>query len=278
MKLKNIFLLIFLTVATSLGFQVKGQALLSTLDTPVDSVIESAMFALVSDDAGLKIPTIELVYDEGEVVAPSIPGTPADGLVIYHDGRNNITGGMWYYDAEISKWIIYTNFNTEEAEQDIDDFGELFESNDLGSGTAYDIEETHHKPWSSATTGLKGSGFTFLDSEPVTTELGVDADTADQYQITGPDAIYSVVISATIAASASSTTVTGAVFVNDVKVDHLFFRHTFQNKDKPTSLNTSGNLEIHTNDKIDIRFISSTKNKGIEIENLNIRLAKITEL
>jgi len=276
MKFKNIFLLILIGLVTSLGIHVKGQALLSTLDTPVDSVIESAMLALVSDNSGLKIPTIELVYDEGEVTAPSIPVTPADGLIIYHDGRNNITRGMWYYDAEISKWIIYTNFNTEESELDINDFGELYESNDLGDGTAYNIEDTHHKPWSSASTGLKGTVFQFLDSEPVLTEIG--SDTADQYQITGPDAIYSVVISATIAATAPATTLTGSVFVNDVKVDHLFFRHTFQNKDKPTSLNTSGNLEIHTNDKIDIRFISSTKNKGIEIENMNIRLAKITDL
>lgn len=278
MKFKNIFLLITLGLICTFGVQVKGQALLSTHDTPADSVIESAMLALQSDDRGLKIPTIELMYDEGEVAAPSISGTPADGLVIFHDGRNNITKGMWYYDAEISKWIIYTDFNTEESELDIEDFGELFESNDLGAGTTYDLEDTFHKPWSSAETGLKGAAFSFLDSELVTTELGANTDTADQYQITGPDAIYSVVISATIAATAPATTVTGAVFVNDVKMDHLFFRHTFQLKDSPTSLNTSGNLEIHTNDKIDVRFISSTKNKGIEVENLNLRLAKITEL
>jgi len=276
MKFKNIFLLIIIGLIYFLSIQVRGQALLSTLDTPVDSVIESAMLAMVSDDAGLKIPTIELVYDEGEVTAPSIPGIPADGLIIYHDGRNNITRGMWYFDAEILKWIIYTDFNVEEAERDIDDFGVLFESNDLGNGTSYDLEDTFHKPWSSAKTGLKGTAFTFLDSAPVMTELG--ADTADRYQITGPDAIYSVVISATIAASAPATTVTGSVFVNNVEVDNLFFRHTFQTKDAPTSLNTSGNLEVHTNDTIDIRFISSARNKGIEVENLNLRLAKITEL
>ena len=278
MKFKNIIFLILVGLLISFGTNLRAQALLSTHDTPADSVIESAMLALVSDDAGLKIPTIELVYDEGEVAAPAIPGTPADGLIIFHDGRNNITKGMWYYDAEIAKWIIYTDFNTEQSELNIDDFGELFESNDLGAGTTYSLEDTHHKPWSSAETGLKGTAFTFLDSEPVTTELGVNADTADQYQITGPAAIYSVVISATIAATAPATTVTGSVFVNNVKVDHLFFRHTFQTKNTPTSLNTSGNLEIQTNDKIDIRFISTTKNKGISVENLNFRLAKITEL
>ncbi|MEN8224489.1 MAG: hypothetical protein ABFS05_03930 [Bacteroidota bacterium] len=275
------------TIITSLfGFSLlvlfchslNAQARLSADDDPTD-LEPSAMLELDSDRGGLLVPKIILSYDEGDIVAASIPVTPADGLIIFHDGSNDITKGLWYYDAVIPAWTIYSDFSSTLSNQSLDDFGEMHEAQSLGLGTLYELSEVYNTPWASATPGLKGTAFTFLDSDSTfaTTETGASMP-VDQFLISGVDAIYSVVISATLVSTTTSNTVTGTLFVNDVAVPHLFFRNTFQLKDKPTSLNTSGNLELGPGDKIDFRFISTVKNNGIEVENLNIRLAKLGDL
>src|SRR5210317_40180 len=135
MKINNLTILLIAIAFFLSGKSIHGQARLSTLDDLGDPLNASAMLEVHSDNSGLLIPTIELNWDEGEKVAPGLAGAPADGLIIFHDGRNNIDKGLWYYDAEISKWVIYTDFNSEQSEQDINDFAELYESNELGEGT-----------------------------------------------------------------------------------------------------------------------------------------------
>lgn len=253
-----------------------AQVLLSTSDNGPTEGDPSAALEIYSDNSGLLIPYIVLNFDDGGAIeAPTIPA-PADGLIIFHQGSNNITKGLWYYDADIPAWVIYSDFSSTLANQDLDNFGEMSESNEIGNGTLYDLSPDFYTPWHTAQVGLIGSAFQFLDDQLVNTEMGTD--TADQFLITGEEAVYSVIISATLAASAPSTTVTGTLYKNDVRIDHIFFRHTFQLKDKPTSLNTSGNIEIIDGDKIDFRFYSDVKNKGIQVENLNIRFTKMGDL
>lgn len=254
-----------------------AQALLTTDDNGPSDPVESAALAIQSDNSGLIIPYVSLSYnDQGDIVANSITGTPADGLIIFHAGGNSVDKGLWYYDATLPGWILYSDFSSTLAERELDDFGEMYESNDIYAGTYYELSPDLYIPWTSASKGLAGSAFQFLDNEPVTTEAGTGS--ADQFMINGDDAVYSVIVSATLAASAPSTTVTGALYINNNRVAHVFFRHTFQLKDKPTSLNTSGNIEVKHGDRIDFRFTSDVKNKGLHIENLNLRLTEMGEL
>lgn len=278
MMIKANIRLIFLLSALFIGpLTSPAQALLSTVDGVPQEPDASAALEIYSDNAGLLVPFVALNYNDlGNIEAPGIPVTPADGLIIFHDGSNNIDKGLWYYDATLPGWVIYSDFSSTMAETGLDDFGEMYEANELGSGTPYDLDSSFFNPWESAAEGLTGSAFNFLDHQLVNTETGTAY--ADQFMISGLDAVYSVVISATLAATAPSTTVTGALFLNDVMVDHIFFRHTFQLKDKPTSLSTIGNIEIHDGDRLDFRFTSDVKNKGVEIENLNVRFTKMGEL
>lgn len=257
--------------------EMSGQALVST-DNTMNDVDPSAMLQVYSNDRGLMIPTVLLTYDEGKKVAPSITVTPADGLIIFHDGSNNIEKGIYYYDAVLQEWARYSDLSQTQTSQSLDNFAEMYESRDFGNGTSYDLSMDYFIPWSSGQAGLRGTAFEFLDSETVSLAPGVQG-TADRYHINSANsAIYSVVVSATIASTTPFNTTTGQLFINGTQVPDVFFRHTFQLKDKPTSLKTSGNIQLNPGDKIDFRFISNDKNNGVQVENLNIRLSKLGEI
>jgi hypothetical protein len=268
--------IIFSVFGLIISFAMSAQAFLSTGEGGPTDADASAALEIHSQNAGLLIPTISLMLDEGVIKAPGISVTPADGLTIYHNGANGISKGLYYYDADLSRWVLYSDFSSTLSEAGLDDFGVLKESNDLGAGTYYDLYTDSYNPWNTASLGLTGSTFEFKDDVTISTETGTAI--ADQFEINGPHAIYSVIISATILASDPAPTITGALFINDTKVDHIFFRHTFQLKDDPTSLNTSGNIEVYDGDRIDFRFTSDVKNKGLYLENLNIRFTKMGEL
>ena len=254
-----------------------SQALLSTDDNFTEAD-PSTMLHIHSPNSGLLIPTITLTYDEGNVVAPSIPN-PTDGLIIFHDGSNSIEKGFWFYDDIPQRWVSFTDFTTQIAQQSLDDFAEIYESKDLGSGTPYDLYLEYYVPWASGTPGWKGDAFSFEDDVDVVVNPPSTTMPADQLKISSSnDAIYSVEISATIASTTPANTITGKLFKNGNEVSNIFFRYTFQLKDKPTSLNTSGNIQLSPGDVIDFRFTSTEKNKGIEVENMNIRLAKLGEI
>lgn len=258
-----------------------AQAVLSTTDDPV-TADPSAMLQIISSDRGLLIPSVSMVVNDGKPAPSNITVTPADGLLVYnHNGSNeDVSRGFWYYDAELNsgEWVFYSDLTTVEATTSLDDFAEMFEVQDYGNGTQYLLSQDYFIPWRSGTPGLKGAAFEFLDDEEVILTPTV-SDTADQIKInTVGEAVYSVIISATIASTAPSNTVTGQLFVNDVAVDNIFFRNTFQLKDKPTSLNTSGNIQLGPDDRVDFRFKSKDKNKGIKVEYVNIRLVNLGEI
>ena len=279
MKIKIRILLFGLSLAVFSG-NVFAQAILTTDDGPV-SADPSAMLEISSTNRGFLMPVISLTYVEGKIAAPSISATPADGLIIYNNAVSvGISKGFWYYDAELDggTWVFYSDLSSVQSEQSLDDFAEMYEVEDYGNGTLYELSQDYFIPWSSGEPGLKGLAFDFIDSETVTVSPGIDVE-ADRYEInTQVAAIYSAVVSTTIASTTPSNTVTGQLFINDVKVDNIFFRNTFQLKNKPTSLNTSGNIQLEPGDKVDFRFKSSDKNNGIKVEYVNIRLTKLGEI
>lgn len=260
---------------------VQAQAVLSTTDNPV-TADPSAMLQIVSPDRGLLMPRVSMVVNEGKPVPSNINVTPSDGLLVFNFNGSNadVSRGFWYFDAELNdgEWVFYSDLNTVEATQSLDDFAEMFEVQDYGAGTYYELSPDYFLPWRSGTPGLKGDAFEFIDDEEVMV-LPTVSDTADRFKInTGVEAVYSVIISATIASTTPSNTVTGQLFINDVAAENIFFRNTYQLKDKPTSLNTSGNVQLGPNDKLDFRFKSVDKNKGIKVEYINIRLTKLGEI
>ena len=237
------------------------------------------MLQVYSTDRGLLVPTVMLTENEGKIVAPTISNNPADGLIIFHDGRNNIGKGLYYYDAILQQWKRYSDFTQTQANLSLDNFAEIFEARSLGNGTPYALLQDYYIPWNSGEEGLNiGTSFVFVNDTAISVSQGVSME-ADLFRMEGiGETIFSVVISATLTSTTPLNTITGRLFLNGTEVDNIFFRHTFQLKDNPTNLRTSGNIVLTNKDLIDFRFISDEKNKGVEVENLNIRFEKLGEL
>lgn len=277
-KMKNLLYIKSITIfmiALSCSLAVSSQVLFSTIPDDPDPAHNSTMAEVRSLNNGLIVPFIVLDYDgSGEVEAPNIPGTPADGLIIFHEGANGITKGLWYYDAVLPGWIIYSNWSSDFA-IDINSYGELYEANVLGGGSEYPLANNYFVPWRTASPGLMGADFTFLDDNLVNTETGTAE--ADQVQVTGTNAVYSINISTTVTSITSGNEITGILYINDNQAANIFFRHTFQNKNFPTNCFTSGLIALNTNDKIDFRFSCTTASEGIKVEHLNMRLTKVAD-
>lgn len=266
--------LLIITLITAYSTSLNAQILFSNFQA-TEEPHASATLEIRADDAGLILPNVTLSEVDGVITATGIAATPADGLIIFHDGSNQIAKGMWYYDADLPGWYMYSDYGSDLL-LTVENFGEMFEATSLGNGTLYNLDNVHSTPWSSATVNLEGLNFNFLPDVTVVTETG--SALADQFQVNGGDAIYTINISSTFLSTTSFNDVSGRLYLNDAPVAHIFFRHTFQIKDTHTNCYTSGNLEMHDGDKLDFRFRTTTASEGIKIEHLNFRLVKIGEL
>ena len=266
-------LLIIILIA-AYSTSLNAQVLFSNFDA-AEEPHASAALEIRADDAGLMLPNVTLSMAADIITAAGIIGTPADGLIIFHDGSNQIAKGIWYYDADLPGWYMYSDLSPEILYK-VENFGEMFEAKTLGNGTQYSLDNLHFTPWSSATMNLEGNYFNFLNDVTVSTETGTAL--ADQFQISSNNAIFTIKISTTFLSTTAFNSVTGKLYVNDAPVAHIFFRYTFQNKDAHVNCSTSGNIELHDGDKLDFRFQTTTASEGIQIEHLNFRIEKIGEL
>lgn len=241
----------------------------------------SAALEIRSDSGGLLIPTVALTLSGSEVVAPAI-SAPADGLMIFHDGlledgsSSGLPRGLWYYDevaAGTGKWLIYTRSGSIYSSS-LDNFGEMYEANAIGSGTTLTLNNVYSVPWMSATQGVLGPGFGFLENQTVLSETGTSV-TADQLIINTSQAYYTVDISSTMQTLTSANIVTGQLFINDVAEPGVFFRHAFQTASEYVNCAATGIVVLNQFDKIDFRYKTTTASESIIIEHLNLKLTKI---
>lgn len=245
-------------------------------DNDPDPADNSSMLEVRSDDAGLLVPFVTLDYDiASEIVAPDIPGIPANGLIIFHNGANNIPKGLWYYDASIPGWFNYTDWSSG-LNADLINYGEIYEEHDYGSGTSYPLTNTHFFPWRSASAGLLGPEFVFRNNVTVITETGTAL--ADQIEVLGPYAVYSVKVTITAASITAGNEFMGMLYINNAPANNVFFKHTFQNKDYPANCTASGLIALNPNDRIDFRLSCTSASEGVKIELLNVKLEKVAEL
>lgn len=255
---------------------LKSQVTISDSEDFSDVIANSAVMDIQLTDGGILIPSVVLDFNgSGVIYAPNLTASPADGLTIFHDGSNGITKGFWFYDAVLPGWVLYSDWASDFS-IDLTNYGEMYESNDFGSGTSYPLTNTYFIPWRSASSGLLGSEFVFHNNATVNTETGTAL--SDQIEVTGNDAVYSVNVSVTVVSTTAGNEITGQLYVNDQPVNSVFFRHTFQNKNYPTNCFTSGLIELNMNDRIDFRFSSITALEGIKIELLNLKITKVGEL
>jgi len=276
--------LIKLITLTTLSILVFGsQSFAQVLIAPVDGEPHpSAILEVRSENGGLLIPNIELTKSGNDAIATNIP-TPADGLLIFHDGllsdgsSSGLPKGLWYFDATTGpsgKWMIYSRIGSIYSAS-IANFGEMYEINALNNGTQLNLTNTYSIPWSNATAGLLGPGFIFNDDVTVTTEETGTTATADQLTISTTKGYYTIDASTTMTAVTSANTVTGQLFVNDVAEPAIFFRHAFQTSGEYANCAASGIVVLDFGDRVDFRFLSDGINEPIKIEHLNLKLTKI---
>jgi len=260
------------------GNQTYAQVLIAPVDGEPHP---SAILEVRSENGGLLIPNIELTKSGTDAIATNIP-TPADGLIIFHDGlksdgtSSGLPKGLWYFDASMGssgKWMIYSRVGSIYSTS-IANFGEMFEINDMGSGSSIALNNSYSVPWANATEGLTGPGFVFSDDATVQTETGTTA-TADQLSITTVKGYYTIDVSSTMITATSGNIVTGQLFVNDVAEPAVFFRHAFQTSGEYVNCAASGIVVLDYGDKVDFRFLSSSIAESINIEHLNLKLTKI---
>lgn len=273
-KLAFIFFSGILLISTHLGAQV--------LIAPVaDDPHPSAALEIRSESGGLLIPNIELNKVGAEAVSPTI-SEPADGLLIYHNGllpggeSSGLPKGLWYYDATAGsgRWLIYSRVGSVFSSS-LSNFGEMFETKEMGSGTQLTINNVFSVPWSSATEGWTGPGFEFMPDASVNTEQTTVTAIADQLKITTGKAYYTADVSSTLTTGSSGNVVSGQLFVNDVPEPAIFFRHAFQASGEYVNCSTSGIIVLDVNDEVDFRFKTTSALEVIYIEQLNLKLTKI---
>ncbi|MEN8224490.1 MAG: hypothetical protein ABFS05_03935 [Bacteroidota bacterium] len=242
----------------------------------------SAALEIRSETGGLLIPNIELTKVGTEAVATNI-SAPADGLLIFHDGQLTAGGssglpkGLWYFDATAGvsgKWLIYSRVGSIYSSS-LDNFGEMYEINDMGSGTSVALNNLYSVPWANASAGFLGPGFSITYDTIVQTEQTGTTAIADQLTISTVKAYYTADVSTTLITNTSGNIVSGQLFVNDVPETAIFFRHAFQTSGEYVNCSTSGIIVLESGDKVDFRFKTTTSAEIIYVEHLNLKLTKI---
>ena len=276
-KLIKHFLLLF-TAIIFINSGLIAQVLIAPVE---DDPHPSAALEIRSESGGLLIPSIELTKNGIEAESPTI-ANPADGLLIFHNGLSStgessgLPKGLWYYDATAGSgiWFFYSRVGYVFSSS-LSNFGELYETTEMGSGTQLTINNAYSVPWASATEGWTGPGFDFNPDANVSTEDPLIPATADQLVISTSSAYYTVDVSTTLTTGSSGNIVSGQLFVNDQPKDAIFFRHAFQASGEYVNCATSGIIVLNQYDAVDFRFKTTSSEEIIYIEHLNLKLTKI---
>lgn len=277
MKTRIKLQLLLITGLMIIASSLKAQVLISPVS---DDPHPSAALEIRSESGGLLIPSIELVKNGLEAESPTI-ADPADGLLIFHNGltstgeSSGLPKGLWYYDATAGsgRWFVYSRVGSVFSSS-LSNFGEIYETQDMGSGTQLVINDQYSVPWATAEEGWIGPGFVFDPDATVTTETGTPA-TADQLMVTTSKAYYTVDVSTTLTTGSSGNVVSGQLFVDDVPENAIFFRHAFQASGEYVNCSTSGIIVLDLNSSVDFRFKTTSASETIYIEHLNLKLTKI---
>ena len=276
MKLSIVVLMVF---STTLVF---SQALISDEESPA-TVDANAMLEIRSTDTdnpgGLLIPRVHLSLSGSEVILQNME-TPTDGLLVYNlateDGPES---GLWYYDGVSEKWVLYSRAGSIYS-LSVDNFGEIYEDRSESTGTQYTINNSTWTGWASAQDGTESDQFTADWETHFPGETGAPGDFL---QIDGAaPAYYTVNVSMVVKSNSSGITFTAQLWWTPdgeaaEKIGGAFVKHHFQTGDEFATLSTSALVLLGPGDKVDVRMMSLTASESIDVEGMNLRLAKVGE-
>ncbi|MEN8225690.1 MAG: hypothetical protein ABFS05_10060 [Bacteroidota bacterium] len=244
----------------------------------------SALLELESATKGFMPPQIELGLDGENVVAVNMEVTPADGLVIYYDGSNTsaptIPSGLWYYDASLGKWIIYSRAGSVFS-NNVTNYGIIIESDPDGAGTTYSLNNTDWTGWSSANPIYTTTSDQFDENlDPTGTTPGSEGDKLIN---NGVVAHFTVQVSMVVKSSSSGIPFRAHLYVNRTNpldsefIPGAFVKHYFQTGGEYATLSASALIELGNGESVEVRMKTDNANETVIVEGTNLRLAKIGE-
>jgi len=274
MKLSIVVLMVF---STTLVF---SQALISDEESPA-TVDANAMLEIRTTDVlnpgGMLIPRVTLSVDAGEVVLENME-SPTDGLLVYNVSPTGVPEkGLWYYDL-VEGWVLYSRAGSVYS-LSVDNYGEIYEDNE-GAGTGYTITSGTWTGWASGEGGTESEQFTanYLTNAP-----GGPGSPGDFLQVDGADpAYYTVNVSMVVKSNSSGNTFIAQLWKTPSggtahKIGGAFVKHHFQTGDEFATLATSALILLGPGDQVDVRMKTTTAIETIDIEGMNLRLAKVGE-
>ena len=282
LKISMISLLIIFCYSSMLN----AQALITNQDPPVPAGPEqSAVLELRSDNLGFMIPHIQLTLDgDGYAIAPTI-SDPADGLVIYFEGSDDVPGGLWYFDGnEFNRWVIYTQPGSAFSNS-VDNYAEIYEDQleSTVGPTSYTLSNSDWTGWASATEGRVSEAFFMAYTAAVPDGPGSAGDYLEILE-DAPDAVYSVTASMIVESVSSGIPFIAQIYIiragttTAVGVDGAFVKHYFQTGDEYATLSASALVDLFEGDKVGIRMKTDNANETAATVGVNLRLAKIADI
>jgi len=259
---------------------VFSQALISDEETPA-TVDGNAMLEIRTSDVdnpgGLLIPRVNLSLAGTEVILSNME-TPTDGLLIYNLG-SHVEAGLWYYDGGSGTWVLYSRAGSIYS-LSVDNYGEIWEDNE-GSGTGYTLTSGTWTGWASGEGGTESPQFT---ADYTTNAPGGPGSPGDFLLIdaTANPAYYTLNVSMVVKSNSSGNTFIAQLWMTPSggtaqKIGGAFVKHHFQTGDEFATLATSALVLLGPGDKVDVRMQTTTAIETIDVEGMNLRLAKVGE-
>lgn len=221
---------------------------------------------------GLLIPKVDFVFTGGEVILENME-SPTDGLIVFNKGAN-VDKGIWYYDAGLSRWVIFSNANSAFSAS-IDNFAEYYQYDDAG----YDmnLSTASWLPWSTASYDEFAMGTKFTPRDNYMVDVGGGNMKPSDVLIAEESGIYEVIMYAVIDRGGTNLAVESVLHINNVAQNKLRSLAFLQSDNSYRSISANGIIQVEAGDVIDLRFKARVASSKIKVYNINLTLEKIGE-
>ena len=254
-----------------LFFTVSGMAQVAINDNGSEPHA-SAILDINSFDSnkGLLLPRVNITSLSNEPTP--VIANPAEGLIIYNtnDSDPDIPKGFYYWsETDGGKWTHMlgdNNYTTNNFMQGFFQAGELYELNDLGSGTTINLNSPSSTyGWTSASNGE------FFGT--VTSNLTTDGDRL----IIGEDGLYKIEVTGSISGS-NGNQVRTCVYKRtgaELRETRVLYWIKLQATGDIMGGSAQGLLHLSAGETVEVRFNSTSVGESININALNLIVNKV---
>lgn len=269
-KLYILLLLLFSSYVLSAQVLITDEVTESPSTIDPNALVEMRTTS-VSDPGGLIIPKVDFAYSGGEVILENME-TPTDGIMVFNIGTN-VDKGLWYYDEELGRWVIYTKPGSMFSAS-IDNYGEYYQAEP--SGLVVDVPIASWLPWNSASYDPVAMGSRFDPLDDYLVDIGGGVLLPSDVLVANDAGIYQVSLYSVFMRMSTNMSFEATLHINDLPQYKLRMITTLQSNGSYVSASANGIISVQAGDVIDIRFKALPGLGGqVELYNMNMTLEKI---